>query len=339
MVNSINKIYNLSYLRKSVTDTTIINLEINKADKEKVTVLECLTLYHNLVKYLGPLKDSMVYLLAFENTLKGPFIKLLMKEKYLEVDTKDPVTLSNAINICIDEIENAIVDGTVCLNDMCLNIKSSEDIKNLSNFVQKHLHHDQEQQLGLKGFRALQSIDRFASLVTCLLKVFEKFNLTTCISSKLFKSLLGFCEQLEDPLSVRLNDAVRMENVFNKVFQHPMEWYETLRKLFDELEKAQRFLNFCKVREFYGEQGKRQFHARYTFILQELCDLSEQHTVDALWRAYDTIAIFIDENIDFQKFMDGIHHLNVKRELGHIKALQHQSVAVLEEFFNRDEVL
>ena len=287
-----------------------------------------------LETFIGPLQKNVMYLLAF-HYLKSKYVTLLMTK-----NMKDTTALSVAVDDCLKNIQQAIVDGSFCLNEMYLDlsIESQSEVKQLAKFVKKQFSGSYKQ-YGLDGFNALQSMEHLRVLTTSLSELFFKFGIEKCYSSSTFSKLSDNCKELENPQLIPLRHAVDIQNLFHEVFPHTSERCEELLQLFKEITLAEPYVRFCKRIGFGGENGKRLFLSRYNFILQEIHNLSEQHAVDALWMAYNTIFPFIDDDMDFNMFCRIMQNLgNIQKKITQVRTLCQQNLGLLEECFTRDEV-
>ena len=310
------------------------------AKKEDRTVSSFINLHTDLENFLGPLKHNIMYLLSFDD-LKSTYIQHLMAETYFMSETRiaTPTVLSEAIQYCMQKVRDAIVDGSVCLKEMSLDMNSTKEVTGLAKFVRRHF--GSQTQYGAEGFKALNSMSHFQQLIVCLSELFLIFDLKNCISAPKFQELMSDCQRLQNPISINLKEAVELQNALYKIFPHTVETCEELFHLLQEIKKTELYVNFCKQKGFAGESGKRLFLTKYNFLLQEIHDLAEQHAVDALWMAYHTIFLFIDEEVDFNTFCRHMHTLgntSIMKKISQLKALQYQNLPLLEKCFMRDEV-
>ena len=338
LLSNLGDMYDIEGARENVVAKNIIPMSV-VADENSINILKFFRVYKQLESFLGPLKTNFTYLICFDN-LKNKFIKMLMVKKYFQFKskTRTTATLHEAIQYCIEKVKCAFLDGSICLNDMNLDVDSENEMKNLKKFVEREFKSNNNL-IGWKGFVALNSMSHFQRLIPDLSELFLQFELKNCLSSDTFEILLNYCQQLENPASVSFLKAVEMKNAFHRLFPFSTERCKELQQLFEELKLADKYVNFCKENKFYGEDGKRLFLTKYNFILQEIHDLAEQHAVDALWMAYNTIFLFIDENVEFQSFTRNLQSLgNIRKIISQLIALRLQNLELLKECFTRDEV-
>ncbi len=331
LIESIKNTYNNVQKLSQERGNKIISLPALRQTNDK-SILSFVSMCTKLETFLGPLQKNIKYLLAFEY-LKSKYVTLLMTR-----EMKDTTALSLAVDDCLKTVQHAIVDGSFCLNQMYLNITSQSEMQRLANFVKKEFS-GSYQQYGMDGFIALQSMEHFRALTTSLSELFFKFGIEKCCSSSTFIKLSDDCKELETPELIPLRHAVDIQISLHEIFPRTSERCEELLQLFKELTLAEPYVKFCKRIGFGGEIGKRLFLNRYNFILQEIHNFTEQHAVDALWMAYNTIFLFIDDDMDFNMFCRSMQSLgNIHKKITQVRTLCQQNLGLLEECFTRDEV-
>ena len=314
--------------------------EIQLKFNESKNIVETEKLLRRLREFLGPLCDSL-HIFCFFNTFTCSFFKNSIERQCYS--SNESVISVEKLSLACDEAVKVIkkaASGNVTLNQLGLSISNEETKIEISiiQFFTKQIDDsiDCNCDVGFKALCSLANIDQVMSLIEVICK---KYELNNCMQDPTFLKLSSHAEKLRIPEEITLKSAIDIEDEFKEGLPNLSGNYNVYIKLYCELTSCVPYAQFLRSKGFIGEEGKRKFSQERNLITQEIQHTLEQRILDDLWDAYSILCYFLNTEIVFHEWKNGLQSLNdVESCTMQIKALQQHSINQLENVFALKEV-
>ncbi len=328
--------------KKSGQVKIIPHLKINSSK----TVVELEDLLHKLICILGSLRHNLHNFSFFKNFKSACFWKRVedyYAERMMDVVGGD-FTINNcakALSLACDDaviFVNKTVEGNVSLNELGLGLSkdTEEELCIFEFFVKQSSGYTVPR--GHAGFLALQSLTNIGVGVIKMEEVFNLYDLHSCMQNSKFRRLSEFAELLRLPLEVRLSIALDIKQEFCSSLPNLNGDFDVYFELFEIMKGVLGYVKFLRSKGFVGTDGKRKFSKERTLMTQEIPCL-EQKMIDDLWDAYSTLIFFLDTDVAYEKFIDGLQKLdNVETCMKQIKTLKTHPIREITRIFALKEV-
>ena len=309
-------------------------------------VVEVENLLKNLKSILGPLCYNLHIFSFFRNfnsTCFWHFVKARYAERLNKLNMEFTVsicaqTLSLACDDTMKFVDKA-VEGNVSLNELGLRLtkETGEELGVFEFFIAKFVGYTDR--LGHQGFLALLSLNKIREGVLMMQEVFSRCDLCHCMQHERFERLSNFAELLRIPLDVQLNVALNIKEEFSNGLPNSNGNFDIYFELFKEIKNAFEYINFLRSKGFVGNDGKRKFAKERTLMTQEIQHTLEQRMIDDLWDAYSTLIFFLDTDITYEEFKEGLQKLSdIEKCVQQIKTLKAHSITEIKRIFALREV-
>ena len=304
------------------------------------TCVELEQLLKELETFLGPLQSDLPFFCFFHH-YGSRFFATFVENKYSELNSTSYESCTKRLHLAVEGAITVVLDavkGNITLKDMQLELSkdTSKEFALFEFFTHEFYKYYEPQ--GHAGIEALLSLASFRNGMLIIEEVCTQCELVHCLEDSTFQELCEYAQVLR-PETVVLNKAHEIKASFCKNLPNYNGNFDVYFKLFNELKNSFAYIQFCRKMGFVGEEGKRSFYAQRNLITQEIQYMLEQRALNDLWDAYTTLYYFVDSNITYDAWINGLKQLgNIETRVTQIQALQQHSIAQLDQLFSRQEV-